>query len=241
MTPWLSSFEPQMTLLVFSLLLPKSLKDLVNAQAAKPLHPTSTGGNLAHHPTWWPALRTQRTSFQRAWKASLKQSSHGTVISSRTACLVDSDTRTIASGRVVAAVWLGSFSCCSRSANSCQFLAEVREPGDVLLVDFGWFPGLRVVYLEGLERLARSAPALIAPVMVSRTWSCLKQFCPLPKAFVQQLRMFSMGSSLRAQWACWWFCPVCADLMGLKVHCTLPGWGIECDMSPPAEIYLFFF
>lgn len=35
--------------------------------------------------------------------------------------------------KVVVVIWLGNFSCRSRSTNSCQSLAEVKMPADVLL------------------------------------------------------------------------------------------------------------
>lgn len=94
-------------------------------------------------------------------RAFFKQSSHGTVSSSSTACLVKSDTKTMSGHRVVAAIRLGNF--------ICQSLAEARMPADVLLAGFGCSPTLAMACLEGCDHFFHSTPALIATAMVFRT------------------------------------------------------------------------
>ena len=126
-------------------------------------------------------------------KASSRRSSHGTVSTSSTACLVDSDTRTMPGRRVVTAMWLGNLSCRSRSTSSCQSLAEVRMPADVLPAGVACSPALTKAmdFLEGRNCFAHTSPVLMASAMVLRTWSCLHRYRPSPSALVQQLRMCS--------------------------------------------------
>lgn len=121
--------------------MPRLLRALDKDWTAKPLHPTSIGRHLALHPDCWQLLTNSSYLASFLSKASSKRYSQGTVSFNSTACLVDSDRRTISSPRVVAAMWLGNFSCHSRSTNSCQSPAVARMPADVLAVDiFGCLP-----------------------------------------------------------------------------------------------------
>ena len=183
-----------MALLLLSPSMPRLPKALAKERAANPLQPTSTGKHLALQPASWQSLTSPAYLESFLSKASSKRSSHGTVNSSSTACLVDSDTRTMSGRRVVTAIWLGNFSWLSRSTNNCQSLADIRMPADdVLLAGVGLSPALTkvMVFLEGRNCLAHASPPLIASAMVLRTWSCLHLYRPSPSALVQQLRMCS--------------------------------------------------
>src|SRR4029434_3185474 len=108
----------RMALLFLSPSMPKLLKALAKERTANPLHPTSTGKHLALQPACWQSLTSPASLESFLSKASSKRSSHGTVSSSSTAFLVDSDTRTMSGRRVVTAIWLGDFrsrSQCTRS------------------------------------------------------------------------------------------------------------------------------
>lgn len=161
-----------MALLFLSPSIPEVLKTLAKEWATKPLQPTSTERHLALHPACWQSLTSPAYLESFLSKAS---SSHWTVSSSISACLVDSDMRTMSGRRVVTAMWLWNFSCRSRSTISCQSLAEFRMPADVLLAVIACSPALTkaMVLLKGQDCFAHTSPALMASAIVLRTWSCL--------------------------------------------------------------------
>ena len=195
----------RMALLFLSPSMPKLLKALAKERAANPLQPTSTGKHLALQPACWQSLTSPAYLESFLSKASSKQSSHGTVSSSSTACLVDSDTRTMSDRRVVTAIWLGNFSWCSRSTNNCQSLADVRMPAEVLLAGVGLSPALTkaMVFLELLcpcqscaDGFSNGLEDLVMPPPVPTISKCP---CIATEDVFQ-------GSSLGTQWACWCLC-----------------------------------
>lgn len=117
------------------------------------LHPTLTGKQLVLHLACWQSLTspTYLESF-----LSSKHSSHGTVSSSSTTCLVVSDTRSISSCTVVAGMWLENFDCLWRSSTRSRFLAEVRMPAAL------WRNWLLSSSVKGNELLGGSA--LLCPL-----------------------------------------------------------------------------
>ena len=157
---------------------------------------SSTGKYLALQPSCWQSLTSPVYLESFLSKASSRRSSHGTVSSSSTACLVDSDTKIMSRHRVVTAIWLVNFSWCSRSTSNCQLQTSGTwiPADDVLqavvvvsqLWQRRWFS-----YWGGENYLDQTGPVLMASAMVFRTWSYLHLYHTSPNALLQQQRMCS--------------------------------------------------
>jgi len=100
---------------------PSILRALISDWPTNPLHLSSMGFHQILHPLLQPASSSYLALFFS--KASSIQSCQGTVNSSRTTCLVISDTKTMSGLSVVTAMFSGNLSCFPRSTFSCQSCA----------------------------------------------------------------------------------------------------------------------
>ncbi len=183
-------------------LTPRSLSVRSNECPAKPRQPTSTGSLNTFQP---PHLHSSTSSAYLALLrsfASSNLSSQGTVSSTMTTCLVDSDVITMSGRSEVAVMWLGNLSCLPRSTWRCQSLALARSPPGERGCCWAFSPALtkEMVCLEGCWLLLLWIAAVIVSAKALRTWSWRQRYRPSPKAFGQQLRICSSVPLLWHSW-----------------------------------------
>ncbi len=185
-------------------LTPRSLSVRSNDWSAKPRQLTYTGSLRAFQP---PLLHSSTSSAYLALLrsfASSNLSSQGTVSSTMTTCLVDSDVSTMSGRSEVALMWFENLSCLPRSTWRCQSLALARSPPRERGCCCAFSPALTkdMVCLEGCWLLLLWITAVIVYAKALRIMA--PAIPPIPQSLWTAAEDMLQCATPLAQLAGWW-------------------------------------